>query len=531
MGRSVANAAFLRALLRADPFDEYHFLLRDRALANGVRARLADEFPELARGGRLVFRERAELPAAMADTPFHCMHLSDCINHPAHLAALRNALSPRIFPITGPTHSLSYRRFSTDFLAQLWPGSTRRDCVIATSTTAVEVVRGFHDYLSEGYGIAPECRPRVERIPLGVDTDVYRPATQEERRAARESLGLADGQLAVLLFSRLSHHSKMDPLPVLRAFQRLGREGFDLSRVVLCLAGWDDGDGAAFGATLAELARNVGLGWRLEVGPDESRKRELFWACDVFLSPVDNPQETFGLTMLEAGAMGCAVVASDYDGYRDLVVHGETGLLVPTLGPRTTDGVDRMAPLVFDADYHLLLAQETVVDVPRMAQALRTLFDDPALRGRLGENARRRVEAEFSWRSVVERHVELWDALWNEPVDEAALRGRRHPMQLPYARVFGGYPTGVLDDALRVTWSAAGRALYRGQEFVSFYEGMESRLSPERLRRVVFFARKPIACARLAAKLAEAESMPPEDAEFCILWALKNDFLERCDER
>ena len=43
---------------------------------------------------------------------------------------------------------------------------------------------------------------------------------------------------------------------------------------------------------------------------------ELWAAADVFLSLVDNIQETFGITPLEAMAAGLPVVASDWDGYR-----------------------------------------------------------------------------------------------------------------------------------------------------------------------------------------------------------------------
>ena len=48
----------------------------------------------------------------------------------------------------------------------------------------------------------------------------------------------------------------------------------------------------------------------------------------------DNLQETFGISIIEAMAAGtAAVVASDFSGYRDLVLHGKTGLLIPSLAP------------------------------------------------------------------------------------------------------------------------------------------------------------------------------------------------------
>ncbi|WP_459899613.1 glycosyltransferase family 4 protein [Desulfobaculum senezii] len=528
MGRSVANVAFLRALLRADPFDEYHFFLTGKKQVDSVTARLAEDFPAMAEAGRFCVRRREALPAALAQTDYHAFHLSDCINYPAYLAALRNAESREIFPITGPTHSLSYQRYMRDFLAHLWPGTTPRDCVVATSRTAVDVVDGFYSALESGYGLRGGMRPTVRRIPLGVDADYYRPATSQERAAARASVDMDPDGVMLLVFARLSPYSKMDVLPLIRTLLRVRRGGMDLSKVTLCLGGWNDGVGN-FPNMLREMARNIGVGWRLEESPSDTRKRELFWASDVFLSPVDNPQETFGLTLLEAGAMGVPVLASAYDGYRDLVVDGATGFLVPTVGPVRSGSIDRTAPLVADAEAHLHMAQQTAVDVAVMAQRLEALMVDAGLRQRMGAAARERVARDFSWDEVVRQHCALWDELWTTPVDREALRGVRHPMHLPYAELFGGYTTLRVDGDLRLVWSQSGQAVYRGRDFVTMYEGIERRISPEALRRLVFFARRPIDAAELVSRYAEAEGLGAEDAEFGVLWALKHDFLERTD--
>ena len=57
---------------------------------------------------------------------------------------------------------------------------------------------------------------------------------------------------------------------------------------------------------------------------------DVWRAADLVVSLVDNIQETFGLVIVEAMASGLPVVATDWDGYRDLVDDGRTGLLVPT---------------------------------------------------------------------------------------------------------------------------------------------------------------------------------------------------------
>ena len=78
-------------------------------------------------------------------------------------------------------------------------------------------------------------------------------------------------------------------------------------------------------------------------------------------------REGFGVVCAEAMAHGRPVVASDVGGLRDLVVHEETGLLVP---PR---------------------------DVARLREALQRLLGDGQLRRRMGEAGRARIAEHFTW--------------------------------------------------------------------------------------------------------------------------------------
>lgn len=532
MGRSAANAGFLRALLALDPCDAYHFFLPDRAAAAAHAALLEQEFPALHRAGKFHCAERLALPGALAEVSYHCFHLSDCIAHPANLARLRNLHAPELFPITGTTHSLSYARYMRDFLAHLWPGCTARDCVVATSRSAQQVVENYYAALREGYGLDPARfpAPRVERIPLGVDPAALTPATPEERAAARAALGLAPDEALALIFARLSHDSKMDLLPVLRAFQRLFAAGADPRSVRLGLAGWTV-EGDAYLDTVLSLAQGLGLRCLASPRPDEAAKRGLFHAADIFLSPVDNVQETFGLTLLEAAAAGLPAVAADFDGYRDLVVHGQTGLLVPTLGPEDTGELDALAPLCFDNHVHLLLAQQTAVDAPGLAGALGRLLADPQERERMGRAARERVVAGFSWESAVRRHLDLWDRLWAAPVDREAVRAATHPLHLPYARVFAGHPSRVLGPDLGLRWTRAGEAVYRSQDHAVLYAPLEGRIDPGELRRMLLLARAGTTAGALLRKAGENLGLPVERARALLLFGLKHDLLERTDGR
>lgn len=528
LGRKVANTRFLAALLAADPFDEYHFFLGDLEQRNSHLANLHALFPALK--NKFMVADRRELPARLASEPYYCFHQSDCILLQSQLSRVRNAFSPATFPITGVTHSLSYANYSEAFLRHLSPGTSPRDCIVCTSRTGMDAVAAFFQQLHEQYGLDERFgHPSLRRIPLGVDTEEITPPAQGKREALKALLGLDPARTVHLVFGRLSYFSKMDLLPLLRAFQRCFQDsgatgnGPRPENTTLVLAGWVDEDDT-FPETLSQLAENIGLDLRLVERPGERKKLQLFQAADIFISIADNPQETFGLTVLEAAAAGLPAVVSEYDGYRDLVLPEETGLLVPTLGADNTEILDLMAPLLFDNQYHLLLAQRTAVDVPALASALARLHADPALRTRLGSAARTRVEQQFTWESVIAGYLALWKELWTFPDTS---RPETHPTQLPFARIFTGYATRNLEDGLLLRLGRTGEATYRHKDAPLIYPGLAGIVEEDAVRRLLFLARKPATVGDLEKGLqASGLCGNSEHIRALLLWAVKHDLLE-----
>jgi len=542
LGRRVANVGFLRALFARDPFESYHFFLADKPLRDSLATGLAEFAPEMAKAGRFVLMDRRELPARLADTAYACFHQSDCINYPTHIARLRNALSPELFPITGPMHSLSYPDFPVAFLRHLWPGATPRDCIIATSRAGASAAEAFFDTLRRGYGLAHVPGPSLRLVPLGLDPEkaAAPPPEPAEKIALRAELGLPEAGALVLVLGRVSHSSKMDLLPLIRALSGLFAppegDGPALSReaATLVLAGWAEPDDP-FPRSLVDIGARVGLSVRLELRPGERRKQKLLRACDVFVSIADNPQETFGITLLEAQAAGLPVVASDYDGYRDLVAEGETGLLVPTIGPAEAvadgwedDAVDMLAPVLFDNQYHLLLAQRTAVRTDALRRALSPLLADVDLRRRMGRAGYERVRAHYLWPDIIERHLALWDELWSLPApDITTLRRVAHPLHLPYSRVFASYPTRALAPDERLRPGRAGAAMLSGREHPIVYAGLDGFIRVEDVRKLPFLARKGETAGGLSKRFRElCPGLDADAAAYHILWALKHDLLE-----
>jgi len=510
IGRKVANEGFLRALLEADPFAGYHFFLPDQAGGRALEAFVRTLPPAVCRKVRIL--PRTSLPQELARNEYACFHLSDCLTNQGFLAALRNGVARNVFPVTGVTHSLSYARYGQSFAQHVWPGATGRDCIVATSTAGAGVVRAELAGLRELFGTPAS---EVAVVPLGVWCREFTPPESVEVS------GIPAAACVFLVPGRISPYSKMDLLPLLRAFQRLRQGGADLGGACLVLAGSPD-EGASLPGTLVNLAANIGLRLVVARCPDEKTKKALLHRADVVVSLADNPQETFGLTLLEAAAAGKPVIASDYDGYRDLVLHGRTGLLTATVDSGEVGDVSALAPLLFDTTYHLWLAQDVAVDVGELAANLRIMLQ-PELRGRMGLEARRHATG-FDWPAVIARYLELWERLALAPAPDPGRGETRHPLAVDHGRVFAGYPARRLGDGDVLEATDLGRAVYRKQDFPIVYAGVEDRIDLELMRAVLVWARSPLSWAALRERAA-GRSEGGSRLAATVLWMLKGDLL------
>jgi hypothetical protein len=269
----------------------------------------------------------------------------------------------------------------------------------------------------------------------------------------------------LLYVGRLDILAKAHPLPLFLAAERASMR--TRRHLHLVLAGWfrDPRGEVAFrdaAATFAPSVHFVLLDGRLP------QVRQSVWqAADIFVSPVDNIQESFGLTPVEAMAAGLPVVAGDWDGYRDTVRHGIDGFLAPSLMPSPGSAPDLAATYsarTLDYDHYIGLASQAVaLDVEAMASALARLAESPSLRHEMGRAGRRRACSEFDWGKIVPRYQALWRELAaRRRHAPPARRASVHPARPDPFHAFAGYATAVLTPDTRLIRGAGSPELLDG---------------------------------------------------------------------
>lgn len=226
----------------------------------------------------------------------------------------------------------------------------------AVTATGLRLAEATAPYMPTGKAVTV--------VPYGVDLDRFVPAAREHGSVL--TIGAA---------SRLSPEKGFGHL--LRAVASLRDQGTTLN-VVLA------GDGPARRG-LERLAAELLLSDRVEFLGEIAHEDvpAMLRRLDMFAMP--STWEGFGVSAIEASAMELPVIASNIHGIPDVVLDGETGILVPAADSRA------------------------------LATAVSRLVADASLRAKMGAAGRAYVERNYNWTE----NAALMEGLY-----EAAVRGR-----------------------------------------------------------------------------------------------------------
>lgn len=243
------------------------------------------------------------------------------------------------------------------FLARMRYGAFRR--VIAISDTVAASLRDS--------GL-DESRTTVIRSAV----DHARFAASVDAREFRRRFGLQDDAAVIAaagqLIPRKGHRY------LLEAMADLARS---VPKAVLLVFGQ-----GALEDELRQQAERLQLGRRVQFAGFRDDLDDYLGAIDLLVHPA--LREGLGVAMLKAQAAGVPVVAFDVAGSREAVADGRTGVLVPAK------------------------------DSQALARAISGLLRNRDERRRFGEAARARMQQEFSIDSMVDQHMQLYEAVSNE---------------------------------------------------------------------------------------------------------------------
>lgn len=253
-------------------------------------------------------------------------------------------------------------------------GIMQADAVIAVSKeTRNDILRLF-----------PVDPDRVKVIHNGIDLNEYQHNPNVDALVSR---GVDPEKPYVLFVGRVTRQKGI--IHLVNAIPQIDPS----IQVVLCAGAPDTPE---IGREMTERVEAVcadrpGVIWIREMLPRKD-VIQFYSNAAVFCCP--SVYEPFGIINLEAMACETAVVASAVGGIPEVVVPGETGLLVDLeLKSGTFDPVD---PARFSHE---------------LAEGINRVALDPALREKFERNGRRRVEEHFSWTAIAHQTLDLYKSL------------------------------------------------------------------------------------------------------------------------
>ncbi|MFD0865192.1 glycogen synthase [Tessaracoccus lubricantis] len=335
----------------------------------------AETFPPDANAALRVLGADLSMAAAVGDVDIVHSH-TWYANMGGHLAALL-----RDIPHVVTSHSLEPHRpwkaeqLGGGYRVSSWAEKTAYEAADAV----ISVSAGMRRDVLESY---PDLDPsKTHVVKNGIDTDEFRP--DHDTTVLRE-LGIDLDRPSVAFVGRITRQKGL--VHLVRAATQ-----FDPDTQVVLLAGAPDTPeiAAEFDAAFSELQRQrtAPVIWVQEMLPRAS-VRQVLTNATVFACP--SIYEPLGIVNLEAMACETPVVASAVGGIPEVVVDGETGLLVP-YDPAQAD--DPAYVSAFEAGF---------------AESVNRVTRDEGLAERYGKAGRQRCIDEFSWAKIAQETVAVY---------------------------------------------------------------------------------------------------------------------------
>lgn len=410
LGRQSANAGFLKAWIQNSRVEPLYCCIPNREAFTHFQEQISlwTHPPRTARWVPMTY------PQGLAEV--------GTLFHPdpqlAHWAWQRRFYDQRGYSICGITHTVSSLRAMQEIGALAIAPMQPWDALICPSqsvkTSVLQILEPWIEYLGDRTGGKPTINWQMPVIPLGIDWQELSSLRQIPPKPEwRQSLGIAPDDVVVLYVGRLSASTKAHPIPMYLALENAAQQ--TQVKLHLLQVGWCETQEEAIAFQQSALLCCPSVSIQFMDGRKPEERNQAWAISDIFVSLADNVQETFGLTPVEAMAVGLPVIVADWNGYRESVRHEVDGFRIATLMPPKGAGESLAAeywnhPQAYQS-YVGQTAMATAVDLTACTKALVTLIKNPDLRRSMGEAGMLQARNLYDWSVVIAAYEELWQEL------------------------------------------------------------------------------------------------------------------------
>lgn len=249
----------------------------------------------------------------------------------------------------------------------------------------------------------------IEVLPVGCDTDLFRPYEKNDRKitSARETLGNSPDQLVILTVG--GDAASKGAQEVLQALAMIDSKGFNWKYI--CKV-WPQSRTKLQNLFDLEMVTQLGIERNVSYVTNTTSRNlmpYLIGACDIYAAP--SRLEGFGMAQVEANACAKPVIGIKAMGMLDTMVQGETAFLANVAQEIVLNEVIVGKESGFKSKHKIVFQSPRVAEyrasVDDIAHDLMTLMTDAGLRDKMGRAGRERVVKKFDYRVVAKRFVQI----------------------------------------------------------------------------------------------------------------------------
>tara|TARA_B100000427_G_scaffold329186_1_gene344400 strand:+ start:1709 stop:3382 length:1674 start_codon:yes stop_codon:yes gene_type:complete len=321
------------------------------------------------------------------------------------------------YSLVGITHTTASEGVINSLIENYTAPLMEWDAIICTSNSVKNSIDTLYDQnfemLKDKIGASKKPNFQLPVIPLGVHVDDYN-FDDNDRNTSRKNLGIQEDDIVLLFLGRLSFHAKAHHVPMYLALEEVAKKVSKKKKIHLIQTGWFPNPSVEkiFKDDAKSLAPSVIFHY-LD-GRKDVDKKNSYAASDIFISLVDNFQETFGLTPLEGMASNLPVIVSDWNGYKDTVRDTIDGFRIKssTMPPGNGYNMALRHNLGIDNyDHYIGRTSQTVsLDINETIEKIILLIENENLRKEIGNNAKKRAK-DFDWLQVLKLYNDLKEEL------------------------------------------------------------------------------------------------------------------------
>ena len=250
---------------------------------------------------------------------------------------------------------------------------------------------------------------KIEVLPVGCDTDAFKIYDKNDPKivAVRESLGVSADQLMILTVG--GDAASKGAQEVMQALSIIDTKAPDWKYV--CKV-WPQPRTKSQNLEDLQMATDLGIEKNVTYATNTISRNfmpYLIAACDIYAAP--SRLEGFGMPQVEAGACGKPVIGIKAMGMLDTLVHNETAFLANVAKKIVVNEVILGDESGFEDNHTIKFKTPRTVDyranVQDIAKDLLVLMNNAELRDKMGEAGRKRIVANFDYRIVAKKFVEI----------------------------------------------------------------------------------------------------------------------------